>query len=99
MGHENLTEDRTILYVNLLYVNTSSNHPPQVVTQLPTLTDKRLSKNSSSIEIFNSAKVEYEIALENSGYHSIKLSYTQTRENKSKQNRNPKIIWFNKPYS
>ena len=74
MGHENLTEDRTILYVNLLYVNSSSNHPPQVVTQLPTLTDKRLSKNSSSIEIFNSAKVEYGIILENSGYLSIKLN-------------------------
>ena len=43
---------------NLLYVNTSSNHPPQIIKQLPTSTAKRLSKDSSSMEIFNSAKVE-----------------------------------------
>ena len=28
------------IYVNLLYVNTSSNHPLQVITQLPTSADK-----------------------------------------------------------
>ena len=60
---------------------------------------KRLSKNSSSVEIFNSAKVEYENALENSGYHSIKLNYTQARENKWKHNRSGKIIWLNPPYT
>ena len=31
---------------------------------------------------------EYENALENSGYHSVKLNFTQTRENKPKYNRN-----------
>ena len=60
--------------------STSSNHPLQIIKQLPTSTAKRLSKNSSSIVIFNSAKVEYENALENNGYYSIKLLYTQTRE-------------------
>ena len=52
---------------NLLYVNTSSSHPPQIIKQLPTSTAKRLSKSSSSIKISNSAKVECENALENSG--------------------------------
>ena len=84
---------------NLLCVNTSSNQSPQIIKELPTSTAKRLSKNSSIIEIFNSAKVEYENALENSGYHSIKLNYTQTKENKSKHNRSRNIIWFNPPYS
>ena len=82
-----------------MYVNTSSKHLSQIIKQLPTSTAKRLSKNSSSIKIFNSAKVEYENALENSGHHSIKLNYTQTRENKSKHNRSRNIIWFNPPYS
>ena len=72
---------------NLLCVNTSSYQSPQIIKELPTSTAKRLSKISSSIEIFNSAKVEYENALENSGYYSIKLNYTQTKENKSKHNR------------
>ena len=83
---------------NLLYVNTSSSHPPQILKQLPTSAAKRLSKNSSSLEIFNSAKVGYENTLENSGYSSINLSYTQTRENQPKHNRSRKI-WFNPPYS
>ena len=84
---------------NLLHVNTFSNHPPQIIKQIPTSTAERLSKNPSSVEIFNSAKVEYENALENSGYHSIKLNYTQTaRENKRKHKRNRKIICFNPQY-
>ena len=72
---------------------------PQIIKQLRISKVKRLSKNSSSIEIFNSAKVEYEIALDNSGFHSIKLNYTQTRENKSKHYRNQNMIWLNPPYS
>ena len=84
---------------NLLYVNTSSNHLPQIIKQLPTSTAKRLSKNSSRTEIFYSANVEYENALENRGHHSIKLNYTQTREKKSKHNRSRNIIWFNPAYS
>ena len=82
-----------------MYVNTSSNHPPQIIKHLPASTAKRHSKNLSSIEIFNTVKVEYENALENSRYHSIKLNYTQTRENKPKHNRSRNIIWFNPPYS
>ena len=84
---------------NLLYVNTSSNHLPQIIKQLPTSTAKRLSKNSSSIEIFNSAKVEYENASIYSGYHSIKPNYTQARENKSNHNRSRNIIYFKPRYS
>ena len=36
----------------MLYVNTSTDHPPQIIKKLPTSTAKRLSKNWSSIEIF-----------------------------------------------
>ena len=73
MVHTNLNRKTN---TSLLCVNTSFNHPPQIIKQLPpTSTAKRLSKHSSSIEIFNSTEVEYENALENSGYHSIKLNY------------------------
>ena len=86
----------------LLHVNASSNHPPHPKTnikQIPISIAKRLSKNLSSIEIFNSVKVEYENALERCRYHSVKLNCTQTRENKPKHNRSQNIIWFNPPYS
>ena len=45
---------------SLLYVNTSSNHPLQVIKQLLIFINKRLNKNSSSEEIFNETKSEYE---------------------------------------
>ena len=80
----------------LLYINTSSNHPPSIIKQIPTSISRRLSNNSSNEEIFNTAKTEYETALKNSGY-SAPLSFTQRRPPKRQRKRN--IIWFNPPYS
>ena len=53
---------------NLTYINTSSNHPPNIIKQLTKTISERLSRNSSSIEIFNSSKLEYKNALKKSGY-------------------------------
>ena len=53
---------------SLLYINAFSNHSPQVIKQLPTSINERLSNNSSSEEIFNASKYEYETALKNSSY-------------------------------
>ena len=80
----------------LLYINTSSNHPPSIIKQIPTSISRRLSDNSSNEEIFNTAKTEHETALKNSGY-SAPLSFTQRRPPKRQRKRN--IIWFNPPYS
>ena len=41
---------------SLLYINTFSNHPPQVIKQLPTSIDKRLNKNSSCKQVFEESK-------------------------------------------
>ena len=41
---------------NLLYVNTSSNHPPQITKMLPSSINERLSKNSSNETILTSQK-------------------------------------------
>ena len=62
----------------LLYINTSSNHPPSIIKQIPTSISRWLSDNSSNEEIFNTAKTEYETALKSSGY-SAPLSFTQRR--------------------
>ena len=62
---------------SLLYINTSSNHPPQVIKQLPTSISERLSNNSSSEEIFNASKYEYETALKNSGYQQTKFIFNK----------------------
>ena len=81
----------------LLYINTSSNHSPKLLSSYQYPQPK--AKNSSMIEIFNSAKVKFENALENYGSHPVKLNFTQTRENKPKHNRSQNIIWFNSRYT
>ena len=80
----------------LMYINTLSNHPPQVIKQLPTSISYRLSTNSSNETIFNEAKTEYESALQKSGYKE-KLKYTAKQPAKNKRKRN--IIWFNPPFN
>ena len=80
----------------LNYINILSNHPPQVIKQLPTSISNRLSTNSSNEIIFNEAKSEYESALQKSGYKE-KLKYTAKQPAKNNRKRN--IIWFNPPFN
>ena len=60
---------------NLLYIHTSTDHQPQIIKHLPDSIEERLFSNSSKEQVFNSAKLEYEIALKDSGYKSVNLKY------------------------
>ena len=64
----------------LLYVNTSSNHPPQIIKQLPTSISNLLSNNSSKKQVFDISKGEYEKALRESGYENVSLIYTYKKD-------------------
>ena len=48
----------------LSYINKSSDHPPQIINQLPKIINKRLSRNSTKEEVFSSSKYQYEKPLE-----------------------------------
>ena len=50
---------------NLTYINTSSNHPPQIIKHFAQTISERLSRNFSSAEIFEQLKPDYEEALKN----------------------------------
>ena len=80
----------------LQYIHKSSNHPPQVLKQLPQSINDRLSNNSSNKEVFDGVKKEYESALKESGF-TTNLKY-EKRKRKSR-NRKRKTIWFNPPYN
>ena len=56
-------------------------------------------KNSTSEEIFNKAKSEYETILKNSGYHKVELKFHKEEQNTRKRKRSRNIIWFNPPFS
>ena len=81
----------------LIYIDVSSNHPPQIKKQL---TKILLSRNSSNADIFNNTKLEYEEALKKCG-HTTKLTYSPPNheQNNARRKRQRKIIWFNPPFN
>ena len=83
----------------LSYINKFSNHPPQIINQVPKTINERLSRNSSNEEVFNSPKHQYEKALRDSGYTDFELKFNKTSTNQAKRHRQRNIIWFNPPFS
>ena len=83
---------------NLLNIFTSSKPPLQIIIHLLDSVKEWLYNNLFNEQVFNSFKLEYEKAFEDSGYKNMNLKYRTRREWK-KNNRNRKVTWFNPPYS
>ena len=83
-----------------LYVQSQSNHPPNILRNIPVAINRRLSSVSSDHEVFNEASAPYQEALRKSGY-AFKLEFKpppqQPPSQKRKRQRN--VIWFNPPYN
>ena len=83
-----------------LYVHSQSNHPPNILRNIPVAINRRLSSVSSDHEVFNEASAPYQEALRKSGY-AFKLEFKpppqQPPSQKHKRQRN--VIWFNPPYN
>ena len=72
-----------------IYVHKGSNHLSQVLKELPKTISKRISTISSSKEIFESSKIEYENALKISGYKD-RLVYENSSVNENDKNEKKK---------
>jgi hypothetical protein len=86
-----------------VYLDAGSNHPPQVLENIPKGINRRLSTISANKDIFDKAAPTTQADLEKSG-HNFKLNFEQVpevNENEKKQEKKRKhnIIWFNPPYS
>ena len=86
-----------------IYINKNSNHPTNVLKQLPKAIGKRISEISSCKDIFDSSIGLYEKALKESGFNE-KLVYQEKviineEEKDEKKKRKRNIIWFNPPFS
>ena len=79
-------------------INKLSNHPPNIIKNLPAGISRRLSDISHNREIFNQVTPTYNEALQSSGY-TEKLSYAEYQPRKHSQHRQRNIIWFNPPFS
>ena len=51
-----------------LYINKHSNHPPNILKQLPKAIEKRISETSSNIDVFNRSIKIYNDALHESNF-------------------------------
>ena len=81
------------------YINIKSNHPPNIIKQLPASINRRISDNSCNEHEFSKAKPVYDDALKSSGYTEM-LSFNKLRHPvRPKRNRQRNIIWYNPPFS
>ena len=88
----------------ITYINTSSNHPPQIIKHLTQTISERLARNFSSAEIFEQSKPDYEEALKHIIYvylyiymyiHMyVYIVYIGKIKNKFLENRNDCITKF-----
>ena len=84
---------------NPVYVDVNSNHPPMVLKNIPMGVNRRLSRISSSKEIFEKARIPYQEALDKSGYkHTLQFEPVQANLTRKKTRKKP-VTWFNPPYS
>ena len=81
----------------LLYINAQSNHPPNIIKQLPIAIVNRISSLSCNTEEFHKAMPAYKEALEKSGHHPTIQPATPATRAKRQRRRN--VIWFNPPYN
>ena len=101
--HFNLRDDsfRPFKKANadLTYINAKSNHPSNIKKQLPKMVNDRISKLSSSEQIFNNEYIPYKDALTDAGYTS-NMTYDRNQPHQTNARcRRKKVIWFNPPFS
>ena len=80
----------------LLYINANSNHPSNIIEELPNMINRRISDLSCDADEFRKAKAPYESALKASGHEP---DFEFARNHNNHRTRNRKVLWFNPPFS
>ena len=77
-----------------LYISVKSNHPPNIIKNLPESISRRINKLSSDKTVFNNSKELFNNALFNSGFdHKIKFQpLTENKDLSRDKNRGRKIV-------
>ena len=81
------------------YIHIESNHPPNIINQIPKTIKKPLSQLFSNEEIFNESTSFYENKLHLPGYQQKLMCNPANANTHNKRNHKRNIIWFNPPFS
>ena len=80
------------------HISSSSNHPPQILKNLPAGIERRLSNNSANSEIFHNALPPYQAELLRCGFEK-KLEYCPSSvQTGGGRRRSRRVTWYNPPY-
>ena len=91
-----------------IYINKQSNHPPNIIADIPKAISKRLTSISCNKNVFDSNVDIYQTTLKNSGIDGTIITYNDQSEQannvnieEANQARKHKraILWYNPPYS
>ena len=82
-----------------IYIHSKSNHPKNIINQLPLSIESRLSKLSSNKNIFDESTKYYQENLTKCEYEHTITYQPNKIEHQAKRNRQRNIIWFNPPFS
>ena len=83
-----------------LYVHSQSNHPPNIIRNIPAAINRRLSSISSDQAIFNEAVPPYQEALTKSGYmHQLEFKPPPQGPPPQKCMQRRNVVSFNPPYN
>ena len=83
---------------DLSYINSKSNHPARIKKEIPKMVSDRISKLSSSEQIFDAEKIPYRDALKSAGYNQNLTFTTNQPRQPTTRCRRRKVIWFNPPF-
>ena len=93
---------------NPTYINVNSNHPKNIIRQIPKAVNLRIVKLYANEKIFKESSKRYINALKNSEFNeefrylNENITNEITKENNNydqkNKNRKRKIIWFNPPF-
>ena len=79
-----------------LYIRSQSNHPPNILRNIPDAVNNKLSRISFNENVFNDAASPYQKALDESGFkHQLKYKPPYSTK---KKNRSRNVTWFNPPF-
>ena len=84
-----------------LYVHSKSNHPPNILRNIPLSINKRLTEISSDEQAFKQTTPLYQQALDKCGYkHGLTFKHPSIQtNNKDSRRRKRNITWYNPPFS